>query len=312
MKKSVIHTPHDKLFRSSLQFPKVAREFLELYLPAHIKQKLDFTTITYCQTSFINEELKLSQTDVLFKVNLDKEPAYVYILAEHESGVDHLIAFWLIKYMVSIWDYHIKEHQNNKALPLPLIIPLIFYTGGADYTAERQFSKLFGNQSELMNDMLNHPFHLINVNELPEKAMTAHIYAGTMAFIMRKRFQNHLNQEIHKIIANLNQLESCDHRRFLLELIKYMFNIDNEHTNVNELIGILKHEMSPDVENEIMSLAEKLIEQGIEQGIEKGRLEEKVKTAKNMLAESCDPVFVVKVTGLSIERVKTIQKDLKK
>lgn len=79
MKKSVIHMPHDKLFRSSLQFPKVAREFLELYLPENIKQQLDFNSIEYCQTSFIDEQLKLSQTDVLFRASIANKEAYKYL-----------------------------------------------------------------------------------------------------------------------------------------------------------------------------------------------------------------------------------------
>jgi hypothetical protein len=103
-----------------------------------------------------------------------------------------------MKYMISIWDYHIKQHPGNKALPLPLILPLVFYIGEADYTAERQFWKLFGENSHLMKETLELPFHLIDVDKIPEKAMTSHIFAGTMAFIMRKHFRTHLNQEIAK------------------------------------------------------------------------------------------------------------------
>ena len=310
MKKSIIHTPHDKLFRSSLQFPEVAREFLELYLPSTIKQKLDFKTVTYCQTTFVDEQLKLSQTDVLFKAQFEGNPAYLYILAEHESQVDSLIAFWLMKYMVSIWDYHIKQHPGNKALPLPLILPLVFYTGGETYTAQRQFWKLFGDNSQLMKETMEHPFHLIEVDKLPEKAMTSHIFAGTMAFIMRKHFRTHLNQEIGKIISNLNALEDCEHHRFVLELIKYMLNVDEEHTHINELIGALHNQMSPAVEKELMSLAEKLIEQGMEkgklEGIREGELKGKLEIAEKMLIEGAEPVFIAKITGLSMEQIKKL------
>ena len=314
MKNKMIHTPHDKLFRSSLQFPEVAREFLELYLPSSIKQKLDFKSVTYCQTTFIDEQLKLSQTDVLFKAQFEGKPVYFYILAEHESQVDSLIAFWLMKYMISIWDYHIKQHPGNKALPLPFILPLVFYTGGGDYNAQRQFWKLFGDHSLLMKETLEYPFHLIEVDKLPEKAMTSHIFAGTMAFIMRKHFRTHLNQEIRKIISNLNALEHCEHHRFVLELIKYMLNIDEKHTNINELLDILQNQMSPAVEKEIMSLAEKLIEQGIEKGklegkldgIREGEQKKEIEIAERMLVEGSEPVFIAKVTGLSIEQIKKL------
>jgi predicted transposase/invertase (TIGR01784 family) len=320
MKKSIIHMPHDKLFRSSLQFPEVAREFLELYLPDVIKQQLDFNSISYCQTTFVDEQLKLSQTDVLFKATIAEKDAYIYILAEHEIKVDALIAFWLMKYLIAIWDYHIKQHTAGKALPLPMIVPLVFYTGGQPYTAHRELWQLFGEQSEAMKSILQSPFHLIDAERLPEQELTSHVFAGTMAFIMRNYFRKHLTHEIHKIIDNLNALESCDHHRYLLELIKYMLNVDEEHTNVQELISILQNNMSPAVEKEIMSLAEKLIEQGIEQGIKqgklegiregevKGKLEGKLEIAERMLTEGSDLVFIEKVTGLSIDQIKTLAK----
>lgn len=56
MKNSSIHNPHDKLFRASLQYPEVAKEFLELYLPSDIKKQLDLSLITYCNTSFIDDD----------------------------------------------------------------------------------------------------------------------------------------------------------------------------------------------------------------------------------------------------------------
>ena len=311
MKKSVIHMPHDKLFRSSLQFPKVAREFLELYLPENIKQQLDFNSIEYCQTSFIDEQLKLSQTDVLFRARIANKDAYVYILAEQEAKVDALIAFWLMKYLIAIWDHHIKENSPSKALPLPMIVPLVFYTGGQPYTAHRELWQLFGEQSEMMKMVLQSPFHLIEADKLSDEELTSHAFAGTMAFILRNHFRKHLTHELHKIMASFNQLEACDHTRYLLELIQYILNIDEDHNNVEELIAIMQNNLSPDMKGEIMSLAEKLIEQGVQkgklEGIREGEQKKEIEIAVRMLAEGSDPVFIEKVTGLSLKQIRTLK-----
>lgn len=313
MKKSVIHTPHDKLFRSSLQYPAVAREFLELYLPEQIKNQLDFNSIEYCQTSFVDEKLKLSQTDVLFSASIAGSSAYIYVLAEHESTVDLLIAFWLMKYLVAIWDYHIKQTKPSKALPLPMIVPLVFYTGGQPYTAHRELWQLFGEHSDVMKKVLQSPFHLIEADKLSEQELTSHAFAGTMSFIMRNYFRKHLTHELKKITANLSQLEACDHTRYLLELIQYILNVDEEHTNVEELIGILQHNLSPAIKGEIMSLAEKLIEQGVQrgklEGIREGEHKKEIEIAERMLAEGSDLVFIEKVTALSINQIKKLAKN---
>ena len=52
------------------------------------------------------------------------------------------------------------------------------------------------------------------------------------------------------------------------------------------------------------------IEQGIEKGIEKGIEEGIKKVAKNMLNQGAEVEFVAKMTGLSVEDVKSINKDM--
>ncbi|MCX7115587.1 MAG: Rpn family recombination-promoting nuclease/putative transposase [Gammaproteobacteria bacterium] len=98
MTKNEINNPHDKLFRASMQYPEVAREFLETHLPLEIKNKIDFKTVVTCPNTFIDEELKLLQSDVLLKANIEEKEGYIYILAEHQSKPDQLMPFRLLKY----------------------------------------------------------------------------------------------------------------------------------------------------------------------------------------------------------------------
>ena len=74
---------------------------------------MDFNSITYCNTSFIDEQLKLSQSDVLFKTTINQKEAYIYILAEHQFKVDKLMSFRLMKYMINIWDFHLKQSLDS-------------------------------------------------------------------------------------------------------------------------------------------------------------------------------------------------------
>jgi predicted transposase/invertase (TIGR01784 family) len=296
MKKSIVHNPHDKLFRSSLQFPEVAQEYLEMFLPEDFKKRLDFNSVIYCQTTFIDEALKLSQSDVLFKAKFDDKDAYLYLLNEHESEVDQLIAFWLMKYMILIWDYHIKEVGESKALPLPMIIPMVFYTGDRKYTAHRELWELFGDQSMRMKQVLQSPFHLIEADKIPESELLAHRFAGTLSFILRNYFRKHLPQELNKVIYNLNELEQCGMRRFLVELIKYFFSVDENHKNAEELMAIVHDKMSPALEKDMASLAEELVEKG------------EINLIKKMLIKGVEPAFISKNTGVSINKIKEIEK----
>ena len=161
MSKSTLHNPHDKLFRAAMQYPEVAHEFLDMHLPEYIKKNLDFSSITTCPNTFVDEDLKLLHSDVLLKALVSGSKTYFYILAEHQSKPDPLMPFRLIQYMVKIWAFHIKQSKKNTTLPLPSILPLIFFTGIGQYTAAHTLWDLCGAQANIMQRIWTSPFLLL-------------------------------------------------------------------------------------------------------------------------------------------------------
>lgn len=307
MKKQKIQSPHDKLFRASMQYPEVAREFLELNLPESIKKGLDFSTIVTCPNSFIDEELKLLQSDVLLKALVFGEEAYLYILAEHQSKPDHLMPLRLMKYMTKIWDFHCKQSGTKKSLPLPVIAPLVFFTGKGKYNAAQTLWDLCGSQSETMRNILHTPFPLIDANTVSKDILTSHLWAGTMEVIMQNRFKQHIGHGLQEIAGNLNRLILEKDGQLVLELLTYIVNIDDEHRTIQELVDIIHDHLSPTVEKNIMTLADRLREEGrLEKELEFSQ--QMLEIAQRMLDEGSDIAFVVKVTQLPIDKIKALKK----
>ncbi len=300
MAKSLIHNPHDALFKAALQNVNVAREFLMNYLPDDIKKILDFNQITYCPSKFLSAKLKESESDVLLKVNLAGKNAYLFILSEHQSTIDKWMPLRLLEYMCCIWDNHRKQ-QNNQG-DLPAIFPLVFFTGKGPYTGMRAIWELCGSNDELMQKILQSPFHLVDVSQLPDEELLAQLRAGTLGFILRKRFKQQFRTSLKAIVANLNMLDLEKEERYLLELLHYLLNIDDEDANVDNLIELLHDELSPEVEKKMSSMAEKLREEGKEQ--------QALRTAKILLKESFELSVIAKATGLSLTKIKALRKKL--
>ena len=314
--KNKVSTPHDKLFRASMTHPEVARDFLTTHLPTKLVRQIDFNSMVVSPNTFIDEELKLTESDVLIKTTIAGKSGYIYVLAEHQSTQDSLMPFRLLKYMTRIWDYHQQHHKKKKnVLPFPAIFPLVFYTGPTLYKAPRAIWELCDEQSELMRDILSEPFHLIDVNIIPENTLTSRIWSGTMEFLMRHRFRQHISQELEKVAHSFNELLLEDKSQFVLQLLSYIMAVDDEHRSTKELTELMRNKISPKVGDEIVSLAERLIEEGREEGREAGREEGELKKsfeiARSMLIEGCEPVFVAKVTQLPINTIKELQKKLK-
>ena len=65
--------------------------------------------------------------------------------------------------------------------------------------------------------------------------------------------------------------------QFVLRLLSYIMAVDEEHRNISELTNIIHDKLSPNVEKELMSLAEILREEGELQGKLKKSIEIQVK-----------------------------------
>lgn len=298
-KQPVLTTPHDHLFKAAFHHPEVVREFLTTHLPESILKKLDFKSITISSNTFIDDELKLSESDVLLECLLDNEKSYLYLLCEHQSTQDELMPYRLLKYLIKIWEHHLSKNKKKK-LPFPVIFPLVFYTGKGEYKKPRAVWELCGDQSGLMHSILQQPFHLIDANLIPEEQLTKRAWSGTMEFLMRHRFRQHLSQEIGKVAQNINRLVLEDQEQFVLQLLHYIMAVDEEHRNISELTTIIHEKLSPEVESEIMNLADRIKEEG--------KLEGKLETAQEMVSQGMDMNLIAKVTHLPLEKIKALKK----
>lgn len=125
MNKKFTPTPHDVLFKHFLGIKETAKDFLEIWLPENIKALCDLETIKLESGSFIDEDMKNYQSDVLYSVKTIKGNGYLYCLVEHQSNPDKFIAWRLMRYSMAIMQQHLEQGHKT----LPLVLPILFYCG---------------------------------------------------------------------------------------------------------------------------------------------------------------------------------------
>src|SRR4051812_5532481 len=95
---------HDALFKTTFSQVEHAAGELRLILPEDLVARLDFATLALCTGSFVDEALKERSSDLLFSAMLAGHSVLLYLLFEHQSRVDELMPFRLLRYEVRIWD----------------------------------------------------------------------------------------------------------------------------------------------------------------------------------------------------------------
>ena len=108
-KKNLVPTPHDRFFRAAMANKRVAREFFDNHLPDAFKIHADLDTLKLEPGSFVDEELQMQITDVLYSLTWKGKTAFLYTLVEHLREADPLMAFRNIKYRIGIMDDHLKK-----------------------------------------------------------------------------------------------------------------------------------------------------------------------------------------------------------
>jgi predicted transposase/invertase (TIGR01784 family) len=277
-----IQNPHDQFVRSLLSNPRLARNFLENYLPEKVVAKLKFDTLELSQESFVDEDLRPHHTDLLFKLQKkNNHKVFVYVLFEHKSSPDAYVAFQLLRYSTRIW-----EKVTEKKLPP--IIPLVLYHGSRRWNVSRNFSDLIAALSE---------------TEIKGEAM---LQLGLTA--MRYIFNHNLNRKLPEILDIMSKSEEQGAIEFLGTVLRYITSASDKVTT--EDLREALTETFPEKKNEIMmTLAREWIEEGRQEGKLEGRQEGELAVTLRILRRrfsDLDVGTVERIQRLSAEKLEDL------
>src|SRR5699024_10417130 len=132
-----IHHPHDKLFRETFGDLAVTKDFLSHYLPTELSHAVNMDIMSLEKESFIKNDLREVQSDLLFRTEISGQSGYIYFLFEHKSFIAEDIAFQLLGYMLEIWK---REREKLRRNNISFIIPLVLYHGEKEWHDPKKIS----------------------------------------------------------------------------------------------------------------------------------------------------------------------------
>ncbi|HSH01310.1 MAG TPA: Rpn family recombination-promoting nuclease/putative transposase [Anaerolineae bacterium] len=198
-----VQTPHDRFFRQTFSQVDIARNYLEEYLPANILPLFDLTHLELQADSFIDEELRQHQSDMLYRTRLTtNEDAYFYLLFEHKSYNDSLVALQLLRYMVRFW-----EQQEKAREPLQPIFPIVIHHGPQSWFTPTNFAALFTLPPAIEPYFPNFHYHLTDLSYRSNENIRGQIRLRIIFTILRSIFKPQLPQELENLLKLTFELE---------------------------------------------------------------------------------------------------------
>lgn len=302
-KKNRTPTPHDSTFRQFLSHPDVARDFMELHLPAELRAICDLSTLKLESGSFVEDDLRQYFSDVLYSLKTAAGDGYIHVLVEHQSTPDRHMAFRLMRYAVAAMQRHLEAGHKQ----LPLVIPVLFYTGRrSPYPYSTRWLDEFADPA-LAKNLYGRSFPLVDVTIIPDDEIADHRSMAALTLLQKHIHQRDLAELVDRLVPILlaGYLSSSQ----VISLVHYIVQA-GETSDAEAFVRELAQRV-PQHGDALMTIAQQLeqkgIEKGIEQGIqlgeqrgiEKGRNEGKLEVARTMLQNGIDRSTVMKMTGLT-------------
>lgn len=186
--------PHDGLVKRFLTRPEAAAVQLRVALPPALVDRLDWPSLRVVPGSYVDPKLRPRHSDILYAVELADtgQTAFVYVVMEHQSTPQRIMAWRLLQYACRVWERFEREHAG-RIESLPLLVPLVLYQGPGGWTEPRCLSELLDVPPSLA-DVFPSPIELtFAVDELTASvASDAHTRDRAVALVEALRTLLHL------------------------------------------------------------------------------------------------------------------------
>jgi predicted transposase/invertase (TIGR01784 family) len=293
----MIHQPHDKFFKLTMSNVAVAKDFFQSRLPAPLLELVDLSTLALQKETFVEDDFKSIEADVVYSAQFGEQPGYFYVLSEQQSAVDHWISFRLLRYMLSIMAKHHKQHPKNC---LPIVYPIVVYSGRPIWQAPLDIFELFGEHKTMAREILMQPYQLIDLHRLTNESLRQHLLSGVVEFSLRNRKARDAAAFYDKLLPWLDEISMhfLDKAGNLMSIVLKYALAEIESEEVDTFLAKSKQYLSKSLRGEAMTLAEVFRSEG--------RDEIKQAIALKMLAESADICAVAEMTSLPVAAVRAL------
>ena len=283
-------------------------------------QQLKPSDIEHYNSSFISENLRNSEADIVYKLKNND----VYFLIEHQTYIDYSMPYRIFCYEKEILEAALMDKKiinkenynfNNKSFKYPIIISIVLYTGHKKWKAELDLRKVQVKFDKYRGKEFS-KYNVYDINTISNEELLRRKTKMNKIFVIEKaKTEKELEENIYKVLETKLSKED---KKFLANTIKLVFGkyLKEEKTKkiLNKLKGDEKNMLAViDMLDRRFAEVEEAgwksgMEKGIKEGIKEGKKEEKIEIIKNMLKEKIPVNVIESVTQMDKKEIYKISK----
>jgi len=273
-----------------------------------IKIKLKAEEIEKYTSSFVSKIFQNREADIVYKYKNKN----IFFLIEHQTKIDYSMPYRILEYEIEIMKSAIDIRKiKNKEYKLPLVIPIVLYTGKKKWDAKRYLEE----SQETLDDVKIKAgnYNLVDIKDFTkEELLQGKTLISKMMLLEKSESTEESIEMLEKIIPNTNKEE----KELLKRVISILFGEKIGEEKTKELI-----EKIDGGEGKMLALVDMIrnenkmyINMGRKEGRKEAREEGKIKLkqqcleiAKNLLKINMPISQISEVTKLPEEEIEKIK-----
>ena len=269
----------DALFKDLFKIKEFIIDFFTNIVGGDLAKYLDFDTLELLNTELIKDPTSNIKriVDVIYKIKLKDEEAYVVVILEIQSTVDHFMAARINTYMALFIEYLIKSGEVKAGQPLPLIIPIVFSDSAKKWNAETKLQNLFEKLPNKYKDLENFipklEYCLIDLSAIDKNKLLAceNSLLCQMALI---EIEDDIAQNHVRYLKAVKPIQGNDRYLPIARIwFKIIMERKGENLTLDEIIQEEEEMIKHKPENIYKAYVERLNQEGKVEWIKEGRLE---------------------------------------
>lgn len=105
-------------------------------------QRLDFDSLEKVSGTYVADDLREREDDVIWRVRWGQDWLYIYLLIEFQSTIDRYMAVRILVYLGLLYQNLIRTGQLATEGRLPPVMPLVLYNGNKRWDAPTEVADL--------------------------------------------------------------------------------------------------------------------------------------------------------------------------
>ena len=193
--------PHDGAYKYLFSSAYVVHQFLTRFVDEPWSRELRLEDVEPVDRSFVSDQLRKRESDVIYRVRLRDREIYLYILIEFQSTVDKSIPLRMLLYILQLYD---ELYRNSLSGLLPAIFPIMLYNGPERWTVPTNIRDLI-EPVIAPRYLPSLEYYLIIEQEIPEeKLRRIKGLISAMIYLEQRRDHDLLSEAVDVVVDLLS------------------------------------------------------------------------------------------------------------